>query len=53
MGLNVYNLFNTYDSRGNGNGTFGGGITGTPVIGRTLPSRDKVTAPVAQSNNSA
>jgi outer membrane receptor protein involved in Fe transport len=36
LGLNVYNLFNTYDARGNGNGTFGGGITGTPVIGRTL-----------------
>jgi outer membrane receptor protein involved in Fe transport len=36
LGLNVYNLFNTYDTRGNGNGTFGGGITGTPVIGRTL-----------------
>lgn len=36
LGLNVYNLFDTYDSRGNGNGTFGGGITGTPVIGRTL-----------------
>ncbi len=36
LGINVYNLFNTYDSRGNGNGTFGGGITGTPVIGRTL-----------------
>ena len=36
LGLNVYNLFDTYDTRGNGNGTFGGGITGTPVIGRTL-----------------
>jgi outer membrane receptor protein involved in Fe transport len=36
LGINVYNLFNTYDTRGNGNGTFGGGITGTPVIGRTL-----------------
>lgn len=36
VGLNIYNLFDTYDSRGNGNGTFGGGITGTPVIGRTL-----------------
>jgi outer membrane receptor protein involved in Fe transport len=36
LGVNVYNLFNTYDTRGNGNGTFGGGITGTPVIGRTL-----------------
>lgn len=36
LGLTVYNLFNTYDTRGNGNGTFGGGITGTPAIGRTL-----------------
>jgi outer membrane receptor protein involved in Fe transport len=36
LGLNIYNLFNTYDTRGNGNGTFGGGITGTPAIGRTL-----------------
>ena len=36
LGLNVYNLFDTYDTRGNGNGTFGGGITGAPVIGRTL-----------------
>ena len=36
LGLNVYNLFNTYDVRGNGTGTFGGGITGTPAIGRTL-----------------
>ncbi|MGB5077130.1 MAG: TonB-dependent receptor [Sphingorhabdus sp.] len=36
LGINVYNLFNTYDARGNGVGTFGGGITGTPVIGRTL-----------------
>jgi outer membrane receptor protein involved in Fe transport len=36
LGINVYNLFNTYDTRGNGNGTFGGGITGTPAIGRTL-----------------
>jgi outer membrane receptor protein involved in Fe transport len=36
LGINVYNLFNTYDARGNGNGTFGGGITGTPVIGQTF-----------------
>ncbi len=36
LGINVYNLFNTYDVRGNGTGTFGGGITGTPAIGRTL-----------------
>ncbi len=36
LGINVYNLFNTYDTRGNGNGTFGGGITGSPAIGRTL-----------------
>jgi outer membrane receptor protein involved in Fe transport len=36
LGINVYNLFNTYDARGNGVGPFGGGITGTPVIGRTL-----------------
>jgi outer membrane receptor protein involved in Fe transport len=36
LGINVYNLFDTYDTRGNGNGTFGGGITGTPAIGRTL-----------------
>ena len=36
LGINVYNLFNTYDTRGNGNGTFGGGITGAPAIGRTL-----------------
>jgi outer membrane receptor protein involved in Fe transport len=36
LGVNIYNLFNTFDPRGNGVGTFGGGITGTPVIGRTL-----------------
>ncbi|MGB5021381.1 TonB-dependent receptor [Sphingorhabdus sp.] len=40
LGLNVYNLFNTYDARGNGVGVFQtgtpAGITGTPVIGRTL-----------------
>ena len=36
LGINVYNLFNTYDTRGNGNGAFGGGITGSPAIGRTL-----------------
>ncbi len=36
LGLNIYNLFNTYDVRGNGVGPFGGGITGTPVIGQTI-----------------
>jgi outer membrane receptor protein involved in Fe transport len=40
LGLNVYNLFNTYDARGNGVGVFQtgspAGITGTPVIGQTF-----------------
>ncbi len=41
LGFNVYNLFNTYDARGNGVGVADASvtpnvITGTPVIGRTL-----------------
>ncbi len=43
LGLNVYNLFNTYDARGNGVGTFGGGITGTPVIGQTFTGSVRVS----------
>jgi outer membrane receptor protein involved in Fe transport len=43
VGLNVYNLFNTYDVRGNGTGAFGGGVTGTPVIGRTLTGSIRFT----------
>lgn len=41
FGLNVYNLFNTFDLRGNGNTLVNGGtspalVSGTPVPGRTV-----------------
>ncbi|UIP06459.1 TonB-dependent receptor [Erythrobacter sp. SDW2] len=48
VGLNVYNLFNTYDLRGNGATLVNGGVTpaivsGTPVPGRNVSASIRLT----------
>ena len=39
LGLNVYNLFNTYDIRGNGSTLVNGGITPALISGTAAPGR--------------
>ncbi len=48
FGLNVYNIFNTYDLRGNGATLVNGGVTpaivsGTPVPGRNISASVRLT----------